>query len=31
MILKKSKSGQFELHEGFQKDCGIKGQKLSGG
>ena len=31
MILKKSKSGTFELHEGFQKDCGNKGQKLSGG
>jgi len=24
-------SGTFKLHEGFNKDCGLKGSKLSGG
>ena len=24
-------NGMFELHEGFQKECGLKGGKLSGG
>ena len=25
------KSGEFKLSEGFGKDCGLKGGKLSGG
>jgi ABC-type bacteriocin/lantibiotic exporter with double-glycine peptidase domain len=24
-------TGKFELHEGFNKECGLKGSKLSGG
>ena len=24
-------TGQFKLHQGFNKDCGLKGGKLSGG
>ena len=24
-------SGTFKLHDGFNKDCGLKGSKLSGG
>jgi ATP-binding cassette, subfamily B, bacterial len=24
-------SGTFKLHEGFNKECGLKGSKLSGG
>ena len=28
---KRSADGTFTLHEGFNKDCGLKGGKLSGG
>ena len=28
---KRDEDGKFHLHEGFQKDCGLKGGKLSGG
>mmetsp|Transcript_9039 Transcript_9039/g.11046 ORF Transcript_9039/g.11046 Transcript_9039/m.11046 type:complete len:125 (-) Transcript_9039:280-654(-) len=28
---KKRVGGKFALHEGFEKDCGLKGGKLSGG
>ena len=28
---KRDKDGKFHLHEGFHKDCGLKGGKLSGG
>ena len=32
MALEKMKvSGKLTLHEGFKKDCGLKGGKLSGG
>ena len=27
----KNEEGEFVLHEGFKKDCGLKGSKLSGG
>lgn len=27
----KEMSGTFKLHDGFNKDCGLKGSKLSGG
>ena len=27
----RDEEGVFTLHEGFQKDCGLKGGKLSGG
>ena len=27
----KEKSGTFKLHDGFNKECGLKGSKLSGG
>ena len=27
----RDKDGKFTLHEGFSKDCGLKGGKLSGG
>lgn len=30
-IDKKRVDGKFTLHEGFGKDCGLKGGKLSGG
>ena len=28
---KRDEEGKFTLHEGFNKDCGLKGGKLSGG
>ena len=28
---KRDEKGEFKLHEGFSKDCGPKGGKLSGG
>ena len=28
---KRDKDGNFNLHKGFEKDCGPKGSKLSGG
>ena len=27
----RNEEGEFVLHEGFKKDCGLKGSKLSGG
>ena len=30
-VNKKKVDGVFTLHEGFKKDCGLKGGKLSGG
>ena len=27
----KNADGEFKLHEGFSKECGLKGSKLSGG
>ena len=28
---RRDKEGKFVLHEGFDKNCGQKGQRLSGG
>ena len=30
-LMKDPKTGEVELHEGFNKICGLKGSKLSGG
>ena len=27
----RNEKGEFKLHEGFNKECGLKGSKLSGG
>ena len=27
----RNEEGEFKLHEGFNKECGLKGSKLSGG
>jgi len=27
----RDRDGKFELHEGFNRECGPKGEKLSGG
>ena len=31
MTKQQQESGSFKLHEGFNKECGLKGSKLSGG
>jgi ABC-type bacteriocin/lantibiotic exporter with double-glycine peptidase domain len=30
-VKSKEKDGKFTLHEGFERECGLKGNKLSGG